>query len=59
MVAELKQMSGEELLLVSVLGGSKVQDLVDRELDRRALEGGPRKLRERYFCFGPDPRRAA
>ena len=45
MLMNLKQMSGEQLLLVSVLGGTKVQDAVDRELDRRALLGRPRKSR--------------
>ena len=37
MRADLKNMSGEQLLLVSIFDGAKVQDTVDRELDRRAL----------------------
>jgi len=39
MVAELQEFSGEELLVVSVLGGSKVRPAVNAELDRRALFG--------------------
>ena len=45
MLTDLRQMSGEELLLVSVLGGAKVQPAVDRELDRRTLLGPVRRLR--------------
>ena len=47
MVMELKRMAGEQLLLVSVLGDSKVQALVDRELDRRALLGPVLRLGQR------------
>ena len=39
----LKRMSGEELLLMSILQGSHVQADVDAELDRRALSGTPRR----------------
>jgi len=59
MVMELKQMTGEELLLASVLNGPKVQTLVDRELDRRAIFGrlpSPRPARRWHM---PEPRHAA
>ena len=59
MVMELQRMTGEELLLVSVLNGSKVQALVDRELDRRAIFGrvpSPRPARRWHM---PEPRHAA
>ena len=59
MVVELRNMTGEELLLVSVLNGPKVQTLVDRELDRRAIFGrvvSPRPARRWHM---PEPRHAA
>ena len=59
MVAELKNMSGEQLLLVSVLGGSKVQDLVDQELDRRALSPRPKRFIRPNYWTHPEPRHAA
>ena len=59
MVAELRNMSGEQLLLVSVLGEPKVQDLVDQELDRRAVLGRPKRLSRRNYWTHPEPRRAA
>lgn len=55
----LRNLSGERLLLLSVLGGSKVQDVVDQELDRRALFGRPRRFKRSERRIGSDPRRAA
>jgi len=43
MVAQLRNLSGEELLLVSVLGGPQQRRDVQRELDRRAVLGHPRR----------------
>jgi hypothetical protein len=43
MLLELKGSTGEELLLLSVLGGLGVRAAVDRELDHRALLGGQRE----------------
>jgi hypothetical protein len=40
MYSILKQMRGEELLLVALLGGERTFDGLDRELDRRAREAG-------------------
>ena len=37
MATQLRHMTGEELLLTSILGDTQVRDDVDRELDRRAL----------------------
>ncbi len=45
MVAQLRNLSGEELLLVSVLGGGRERRDVQRELDRRAVLGPPRRPR--------------
>ncbi len=59
MVMELKRMTGEQLLLVSVLGDSKVQDIVDRELDRRAILGPLSRLGQRKPWAKPVPRHAA
>ena len=59
MVMELKRMTGEQLLLVSVLGDSKVQALVDHELDRRALFGPVSGLGQRKPWAKPTPRHAA
>ncbi len=59
MVMELQRMTGEELLLVSVLNGPRVQTLVDRELDRRAIFGrtvSPGPARRWHM---PEPRHAA
>ena len=58
MLTDLRHMTGEQLLLLSVLGGAKVQTAIDRELDHRAVLGRVRKYRH----FGhpvPDPRWAA
>ncbi len=35
----LRQASGEELLLLAVLGNSHIKPQIDRELDRRARTG--------------------
>ncbi len=43
MLVELKGSTGEELLLLSVLGGLGVRAAVERELDRRALVGAQRE----------------
>ena len=59
MVMELQRMTGEELLLVSVLNGPKVQTLVDRELDRRAIFGRVARLRQTRPWLKPEPRHAA
>ena len=59
MVMELNRMTGEQLLLVSVLGDSKVQALVDRELDRRALLGPVSGLGQKRPWVKPTPRHAA
>ena len=59
MMTDLRNLSGEQLLLVSVLGGSKVQDIIDKELDRRALLGRPRRFKRAERRIGSDPRRAA
>ncbi|MHC4983921.1 MAG: hypothetical protein ACYTF6_12245 [Planctomycetota bacterium] len=45
MTVELRTLTGEELLLLSIVGGPAVHAAVERELDRRALEGPPRKVR--------------
>jgi hypothetical protein len=37
MTVDLTRLTGEELLLVSVLYGPEIQPAVDRELDRRAV----------------------
>ena len=47
MASQLSNLSGEELLLVSVLGAAKDRAAVDRELDRRALLGPPRRRSDR------------
>ena len=59
MVVELRNMTGEELLLVSVLNSPKVQTLVDRELDRRAIFGRVPRLRQTSPWLKPEPRHAA
>ena len=41
MTARMKQMTGEQLLLLSVIRGPALQAEVDRVLDRRALLGPP------------------
>ena len=56
MLTNLKQMTGEQLLLVSVLDGAKVRAAVDRELDRRALLGPPRRLRRSQRGAALNPR---
>lgn len=43
MFLELKRSTGEELLLLSVLGGLGVRAAVERELDCRALLGARRE----------------
>ena len=45
MPSPLQPMTGEELLLMAVLGDSEAKAAMDRELDRRALSGP--SLRER------------
>lgn len=59
MLAELKQMTGEELLLVAVLGGAKNHHAVDRELDRRSVMGQPARREQFESRAVLDPRRAA
>ncbi len=59
MAMELKSMVGEELLLVSVLSSSRVQTLVDCELDRRALFGRVATLKQTQPWVKPIPRHAA
>ena len=59
MLTNLKQMAGEQLLLASVLEGPKIQDAVDRELDRRAVLGRLRKLRRSDRWSISFPRRVA
>ena len=59
MLTNLKQMSGEQLLLVRVFGGDRVQGCVDLELDRRAMVGrlqSPTKFEQWAFC---NPRHVA
>lgn len=58
MVLDLKHKTGEELLLISVLGGPQVQDCIDCELDRRALLGKPLPAR-RPSSHPNEPRHAA
>lgn len=43
----IRRASGEELLLLAVLGSEDTKGRIDRELDRRAIEGtaGKRPLR--------------
>ena len=41
MRTQIQNMTGDELLLLAVLGGPAVQARVDAELDRRALFGPP------------------
>ena len=53
MLTNLKQMTGEQLLLVRIFGGEKAQGSVDRELDRRAIVGRlqkPTKFEQWAFC---------
>jgi len=46
MATRISTMSGAQLLLMRVLGGSQAQPQIDRELDRRALLGRlPKRLR--------------
>jgi len=47
MAPHLESLSGEQLLLVSVLGRPADRAAVQRELDRRALFGPPRRRRLR------------
>ena len=42
MTSQLTNLTGEQLLLKSVLDGPGIQDAVDGELDRRALMGRAR-----------------
>ncbi len=41
MTSELGQLTGEELLLMAVLGDAETRASIDQELDRRALSGPP------------------
>lgn len=59
MLMNLKKMTGEELLLVSLLRGRQVMDAVDIELDRRALFGRRRTTRPIGHSLAIDPRHAA
>ncbi len=43
MVGHMSNMTGEELLLVTVLGGPLERHAVEQELDRRALSGPPQR----------------
>ena len=45
MLMEVKDMTGEQLLVLSVLGGPKIKDLIDRALDNRAILGRPPRVR--------------
>ena len=47
MAGQLQHLTGEELLLTSILGGPQVQTDIDRELDRRALAPRPVSRRPR------------
>ena len=50
MNVNLKRMTGEELLLASVLRGSQLQPAIDEELDRRSWSGpvtAPKRRRRR------------
>ena len=38
-------MTGEQLLLLRILGGEEVREQIDRQLDRRALLGPPPRRR--------------
>ena len=55
MLMNLEQMTGEQLLLVSVLGEWKIQDAIDQELDRRAVLSQDPRLRrsERWSISHP------
>lgn len=45
MNAVLSKMTGEELLLLTVLNGGEVYDAVEAELDRRARTARPPRIR--------------
>ncbi len=49
MAIDMKRMSGEELLLLSVLGGPTAHEAIDRELDTRALFGPPAKPERKAY----------
>jgi hypothetical protein len=53
MYASIEEMSGEELLLLTVLGGRNVAATVERELDRRALLGPPTPTRAKKRMSRP------
>ena len=59
MLMNLEQMTGEQLLLVSVLGESKIRDAIDQELDRRAVQGQDPRLRHSERWRISHPRRVA
>ena len=44
MTANIKRLTGEELLLIAVLGGPDERVRIGQELDRRALWGSPPRL---------------
>ena len=48
MATELRQLSGEELLLMAVLGGPETRASIDHELDRRALAGPPERRQSHW-----------
>lgn len=47
MVANLAEMSGEQLLLLGILEGDRMAEAISEELDRRALLFAARKRRAR------------
>ena len=62
----LKKMTGEELLLMRILGGVDVADTIDTELDRRAIIGESLRLQPQQsvsltgiLTGAPAPRAAA
>jgi hypothetical protein len=48
----LERLSGEELLLLRILGGENVRTAVEGELDRRAQAGPPRRRRSADYWAG-------
>jgi len=48
----LKHMTGEELLLVRILGGEKSRSVIEAELDRRAASGPPRDRHSEAYWAG-------
>jgi len=50
MQTTLSQISGEELLLMRIFGDGAAAEAVERELDRRAIEGPPAGQTRRDFA---------